>query len=411
MPRRFFDKMPDVDANQNDLQPAFPPELFQTFIDILASRPSAIPLIPEQLTTLSSCSLVCKMFLPIARSHIFRSIQFSLEGDRLDLLTDLLDETPIIKVYIQQLRFDLDNYSWPYIPKHDVDRKANLFLDLPSVQSIFISYSSNSSIQRLNTYNDVGSMCINIITAYATRGTLRSLALKKMISLPFPIILAVNTLTSLSLDRCNLPSFNEPFPTVKSLSLRKIPTGSASGLSVAVLSFFPNLESLCIVRTDILSCTQHDLPAGSSPSFGITTLILERCSEHLFRGSHDHVTSVSALLRYFYSEAEKKSTKPFQRLKTLGVIMWAYSDLSVVESLLHDTAGTLQSFSVSGMQIIPIIAYFPSSEYFIHLCQPNSNPQFRLQASSDTCALAAPTPPSRCTDRQGIVSSNPQVLL
>ncbi|PPR03739.1 hypothetical protein CVT24_007387 [Panaeolus cyanescens] len=343
-------------------QPVFPQDIFEVVFDILAARPSPIALTKEQTTTLKACALVCKMFSSLARSHLYRLIEATLDMDpglypvetrRLDQVVELWEQAPVIKKYVQQLSFQLDGMMWSGLPSEaEFERYAPSFLSLPSVQSIAISYSQGSSnvgqitapIPKLSTSDRVGSLFTRLIEACAARKTLHTLNCKKMAQLPYRQLFSSGTLTTLSLDRCGVLPLTEPVRGLKSLTLRKMP------LPVSTLSFFPDLEYLCVLRANITKC---DRPANlPPPSFGLKTLALDQCSYFKEHGSI--VTSISTFFKYYYDKAEEQSLKPFGHLTSLVVVLGDYSELSVLEPLLKDIGGTLQSFTFGVFPPTPI---------------------------------------------------------
>lgn len=320
-------------------RPVFPPELFEAIIDSLAERPSAVTLTNEQSTDLNACSLVCRMFLSLTRAHLFRLVMFSLQEDGLNRLIKLLEGVPNVGNHIQELSIKRNMYTWLSIPDKDLERATDLLLGLPAVNSIAVcGYSQYGNINNAST-DSVSSFCNLLIDTYAKRGTLRTLTVKKVVDLPFTTLFSSNSMTVLSLDRCHLPPFTEPITTIKSLTLRKIP------FDVSILSYFPNLEELRIIRADIKEPSKSANPA-LKPPFQIRSLTLDQCSDH--GGSDAETVSISTLLDYFFSAAEKNDLKPFRHLASFGVVHRSHSALSVIAPLLKETAGTLQSFSFAG---------------------------------------------------------------
>ncbi|PPR03661.1 hypothetical protein CVT24_007775 [Panaeolus cyanescens] len=275
--------------------------------------------------------------------HLYRLVEVTLETvvpDRQRLpetqhindVLDLWEQAPVIKQYVQQLSFQLEQLTWSALPSEtEFERYAVSLLSLPAVKSISISYSDlEGAIRKLTTSDRVGALFTRLIEACAARKTLHTLSCKKMAHLPYRQLFASGTLTTLSLDRCGVLPLTEPIRGLKSLTLRKMP------LRVSTLSFFPDLDYLCIIRASITKCDRAaNLPP---PSFGLKTLTLDLL-EYAF------IDSASTFLKYYYDQAEQRGVKPFSHLAALAVVVDDYSELSVIEPLLKDISGTLQSFT------------------------------------------------------------------
>ncbi|PPR03660.1 hypothetical protein CVT24_007774 [Panaeolus cyanescens] len=380
----------------NSQQPVFPPEIFEIIINNLAARPWTIVLTAEQGAALRSCSLTCKMFLPLARAHLlYRLAQLQFDDQDLDHLNqgasrhlpvnqfvDLWERKPFIKRYVQQLSLQLKNYTWPSIPEAELDRNTNSLLSLPSVKSIAISYSQAAGlVPKLSSSDQIGAMCIRLIDTYAAKKTLHTLIAKKMAELPFQQLFASGSLTTLSLDRCCMPPLTGPIIGIKSLTLRKMP------LPVSTLSFFPDLEDLCIIRANITNC---DNPANfSPPSFRLKSLVLDQCAENVYTNLDAFATSISTFFQYFYDKAEKQSVKPFSHLTKLFVVLANYSQFSVMEPILKDVAQTLRWFSFGGsITGIEVYVLTDDSRQFIAQ-EEDVTEALALKIANGTGAMAA----------------------
>lgn len=327
--------------------PVFPPEIFEAIISILAARPLIVALTEDQKSTLKRCALVSRFFLALSRAHLFRLAEVGLDDDgegRLDRLASILKATPSVQRAVQQISISLDAFTWPESSEADLQKRTDALLSLSDVRYIAVCYSNRrrEGQERISAADEVGLFCTRLIKSHATKGTLDTLVVKKMSDIPYTMLFACPSLTTLSLDRCHpFPDLTEPIHTIRSLTWRKM------DLPVSTLSYFPNLEVLRIIRADIKECSALAIAHMPAPSFQIRTLALEQCARYL-GGLGAFTASVTALLQYFYGKGEEKGVKPFDHLTTLSVILSGYAEFSVVTPLLRDVAGTLQSFSFGG---------------------------------------------------------------
>lgn len=305
----------------------FPSELFGHIIDAIAIKPPYIALAEEQIITLKNCAIVCKTFSPLCRGHLFRSVVLGFDGVRqkkLIRLLELLEEQPAIKHFIREIVIDLESYTWPPFTDSHLERCTQVLTDLPRVNAISISYSSYR-IQTLTPQHDIGSLCSRLAEVYTKQGMLHTLTVKKLDGLPFSDLLSCGSLTYLSLDRCEVPVLKERVPSVRRLTLRKMNT-----TPVSILSYFPNLEELNMIRSELQSSQAPRLPL---PPFGIQRLSLEWCS---LWGGDQHLNATSAFLNYFEEKAAEAGNKPFDQVTELGLVLDGRADLTKLANLLQN---------------------------------------------------------------------------
>ncbi|KAF9041442.1 hypothetical protein BJ165DRAFT_1595854 [Panaeolus papilionaceus] len=313
--------------------PVFPPEIFEAIISILAARPLIVALTEDQKSTLKRCALVSRL------------AEVGLDDDgegRLDRLASILKATPSVQRAVQQISISLDAFTWPESSEADLQKRTDALLSLSDVRR-------REGQERISAADEVGLFCTRLIKSHATKGTLDTLVVKKMSDIPYTMLFACPSLTTLSLDRCHpFPDLTEPIHTIRSLTWRKM------DLLVSTLSYFPNLEVLRIIRADIKECSALAIAHMPAPSFQIRTLALEQCARYL-GGLGAFTASVTALLQYFYGKGEEKGVKPFDHLTTLSVILSGYAEFSVVTPLLRDVAvsvvNLVQHFRKSNLSI------------------------------------------------------------
>ncbi|KAF9041343.1 hypothetical protein BJ165DRAFT_1488557 [Panaeolus papilionaceus] len=324
-------------------QPVFPIELFGHIIDVLCERLDGAPLNDDQLITVKSCSLVCSSFVAISRKHIFQRIGLHLlmeTPQRLENLAQLLEEaSPDMKTCFRHLNINMGGYNYICsIPsmKLLVSRILIALLPLPCIESIAILFSIPPVKEhRPSTQGgDVTDLCHRLVETSISRGTLRTLYVKKMVELSIlPGTSGLTSLHTLYLDRGDF-NLTQHITSIKNLTIRK------NRVPLTFISHFPALQTLQILRCQFY---ETNTPAPMAPPNGLMHLNLELCSTS---GDTvpDYTSSLSMFLDFFHAESGKRGVEAFGKLRTLEVTFSQGPDFSVLDSLLRD-AKKLESVS------------------------------------------------------------------
>lgn len=339
-------------TNSKDI-PVLPIEIFGYIIDIIGTRSLGALLTNEQKGLLQTCALVCKSFLPLARTHIFKLLQFGLRQQQweetLDRLVQLLETQPDIRIYIRQLLLDLRYYHGAMVRDPVLTRFRDIVFHLPAVEAIILYYSS-PRIQRLARDTDVGRFCERLVDEHASRSSLRFLCTKKVARLYLTSAINCSALHTLRIDRGDLPmtALTVPLESVRILTLRKM------NIDPSIILYFPNLEELQLTRIGFLKPSQRNSPL--IPPCNIKTLGIELCS---MSGTHEPANTATFLefLQFFRTASDKHGRKALEHLTSLEVMMVHESAADILPSLLEDVA-RLQSLSYEGLHI-----YFDSFMY------------------------------------------------
>ncbi|KAF9034040.1 hypothetical protein BJ165DRAFT_1513743 [Panaeolus papilionaceus] len=212
-------------------QPAFPLEIFQLIIAELASNTT-----DSTKTTIKSCSLVCKAFLPFCRPFIFQGFEFGPVGppnENQHRLQKFLQDCPHLAQYFQDVTYSVNHeqmkeqnaamqqafaqqprvyhFSGPSPAEAHFDRMTaggdhTLRYTLTNLRTLRIIHTDGMSPSdwdedEQHTWNDMCDPSIHrVLKAYSLSQTLTNLHIESAGAIPMSVVMSIPNLRLLNLD-------------------------------------------------------------------------------------------------------------------------------------------------------------------------------------------------------------------
>ncbi|KAF9041332.1 hypothetical protein BJ165DRAFT_1488533 [Panaeolus papilionaceus] len=300
-------------APNDTLTPSLPLELFDYIVDVIGWQPSDTPLTVEQTISLQSISLVSKSFVALARTHLLRNVPIDLVGmkkTRLNTLVQLVATKPELSHFIRGILINLDvsQLHDDQVDSTALQRHEQFLLELPRLHAVTVLYPYLDNLEEEPESPDcskwqLAQFCRNVMGKIALNGTLCILNTTNIKQLPLSIF-ACSALQSLSIEDGRLVS---PTALQRSDSLTKLSLIEMN-VPISVLSYFPNLEELYLLWTNLLPSQALSSSPPSLP-FGLKNLT--------YRCGLGNTTSLSLISTIFRHQASKLGTQPFRFLRTI----------------------------------------------------------------------------------------------